>query len=102
PYLWPRGGYAFRFSVRVLVLSLLFGLSFLRNEKEEQLRDIAQYVLGGVGAAMIVVGLFGGNIRGEFLLPTGLLLAVLGVVYLAAFVGSRGIADDIAYTAGLA
>ncbi len=94
-------GMAGRFSVPVLVLSLLFVLSFLRNETDPPVRQMVQYALGGAGALMIVIGLGGGNVRGEFLLPAGLVLALLGLVYVAAFVGSRGIADDLAYRAAL-
>lgn len=84
-----------------LFLGLMFLLAFLRNEDDAWMRRLAESVIGGAGAVMALVGLAGGNIRGEFLLPIGLLLALLGIIYLAAFVGSRGIGDDLAYRAGL-
>jgi ABC-type transport system involved in multi-copper enzyme maturation permease subunit len=84
-----------------LFLGLLFLLAFLRNEEDAWFRTMAENVIGGVGALMAVIGLVGGNIKGEFLTPIGLLLAVLGLVYLTAFVGSRGIGDNLAYRAGL-
>jgi ABC-2 type transport system permease protein len=83
-----------------LTVGLLFLLAFLRNEEDERLRHTAQNIIGGVGALMAVVGLVGGNIKVEFLTPIGLLLALLGLVYLVAFVGSRGISDDRSYLVG--
>lgn len=84
-----------------LFLGLLFLLAFLRNEDDAWIRQVAEYVLGGVGAVSAVIGLAGGTIKGEFLMPIGLLLSVLGLIYLTAFVGSRGIGDDWGYRAGL-
>ena len=85
-----------------LFLGLLFLLAFLRNEDDAWIRRTTENVLGGVGAVMALVGLGGGIIKGDFLMPIGLLLAVLGLIYLTAFVGSRGVGDDWAYRAGLA
>jgi ABC-2 type transport system permease protein len=84
-----------------LFLGLLFLLAYLRNEDETRWRRTAENVLLGVGAAMAVAGLAGGNIKGDFLTPIGLLLALLGLVFVSAFIGSRGIGDDLAYRAGL-
>jgi ABC-2 type transport system permease protein len=84
-----------------LFLGLLFLLAFLRNEDDAWFRNLAQKIIGGAGALMAVIGLAGGNVKGDFLLPVGLLLALLGLVYLIAFVGNRGIGDNLAYRAGL-
>jgi ABC-type transport system involved in multi-copper enzyme maturation permease subunit len=83
-------------------VSLLFLLAFLRNEEDPFLRNLVQLFLGGAGLAIAVVGLLGGNVRGGFFLPYGLVLALLGLVYVGAFVGSRGISDDRAYYAAVA
>src|SRR5579875_1456563 len=84
-----------------LFLGLLFLLAFLRNEDEAWFRNLAENIIGGAGVAMALIGLVGGNVKGEFLMPYGLLLALLGLIYLTAFVGSRGISDNLAYRAGL-
>jgi hypothetical protein len=97
----PEAGALFRFGVPCLILSLLFILAFLRNETDDSMRNIAQMILGIAGGLMAIVGLAGGNIRGEFLLPFGLVLSLLGLIYLAAFVGTRGISNDIAYQTAL-
>jgi hypothetical protein len=92
-----RAGDQFRWGVLCVGVALLFLLAFLRNEDEPFLRQLAQRVIGALGLGMAVVGLLGGNVRGEFFLPTGLVLSLLGLVYLCAFVGTKGISDDLAY-----
>lgn len=84
-----------------LLLGLLFLLAFLRNEDDAWFRRLAENILGGVGAVMAIVGLAGGAIKGDFLLPYGILLGILGLVYVTAFIVVRGIRDDLAYRAGL-
>ncbi len=84
-----------------LFLGLLFLLAFLRNEVEPRWRKATENVLGSVGAAMALVGFIGSNIKNEFSMPIGSLLAILGAIYLTAFIGSRGIETDQAYRVGL-
>jgi ABC-2 type transport system permease protein len=84
------------------LLGLPFLLGFLRNEDDPWLRNLAHAVLGVLGALMAIVGLIGGNLAVNFLVPFGELLAILGLIYLVAFIVSRGIGDDIAYRSGLA
>jgi ABC-type transport system involved in multi-copper enzyme maturation permease subunit len=83
-----------------LTLSLLFQLAFHRNETDPWFRNLCESTLAGGGALMALVGLIGGNVRVPFLVPFGLLLALLGMVYLAAFVSTRGTSDDRAYLTG--
>jgi ABC-2 type transport system permease protein len=84
-----------------LFLGLLFLLAFLRNEDEQPWRKVAENLLGVAGGAMALIGFVGGNIKGDFLMPIGSLLAILGIIYLTAFIGSRGIGEDSTYRVGL-
>jgi ABC-2 type transport system permease protein len=90
-----------RWGVPCLVVALLFLLAYLRNEEEPFLRDLAQKILGTAGAAMALAGLFGGNLRGDFFLPMGLVFSLVGLLYVTAFVASRGVSDDLAYYAAV-
>jgi hypothetical protein len=98
---YPAAGAQFGPGMLCLAIALLFILAFHRNETDLAVRGISEKVLGGVGALTALIGLFGGMIKAEFLLPYGLLLSLIGLVYLAAFVGTRGTSDDLAYRAGL-
>jgi ABC-type transport system involved in multi-copper enzyme maturation permease subunit len=84
-----------------LLLGLLFLLAFLRNETDARLRRMTLNALGIAGAIQAIIGLVGGNIKGEFLTPIGLLLAILGVIYLTAYVSGIGTNDERGYRVGL-
>lgn len=82
-------------------IALLFLLASLRQETAGPWRDRVVAFLGAAGGAMALIGFLGSNIRmGEFLLPQGLLLGLLGLLYLSAFVAVRGTSEDLAYRVG--
>ncbi len=83
-----------------LLAALLFVLAVLRNETDAVRRDYIQLTILGVGGVMALTGLVGGAISIHFLTPYGLLLSLLGLVYLLAFIGTRGLADDLARRLG--
>jgi hypothetical protein len=92
-------GYGFLF----MLLALLFLLACLRYERESAWRDRLVAVIGIAGAAMAVIAFVGSNIpTWDFLLPQGVLLALLGLGYLWSFVSLRGTSDPVGYRAGLA
>jgi hypothetical protein len=82
-------------------LALVFLLASHRNETDAWSRNLMEMIIGGAGLVAAVVGLAGANIKPDFLMPFGFLLGVIGLFYLAAFVATRGIGDDLAYRAGL-
>ena len=94
-------GDQFRWAVPCLVIGLLFLISFLRNEDDPAIRNYSQLFLGGVGVVLAVGGLLGGFIKIDFFLPMGLILGVLGLLYVTAFVASRGTGDDLGFYAAL-
>jgi ABC-type transport system involved in multi-copper enzyme maturation permease subunit len=98
---WPnRMGDQFGYGLVGMFLGLLFGAAVLRNENDPSLRNAVELGLLGAGAAMALTGVVGGAI-GKHFLAYGLPLALLGLLYLAAFINSRGVADTLGYRAGL-
>ncbi len=89
------------YGVPLVFLGLLFFLAFQRTESDEGLLRASQLVVGGLGAAFALVGLVGGLFHGPFLLPLGFVYAMLGLVLLVSFVGTRGVTDDVGYYAAL-
>src|SRR5262249_26231340 len=84
-----------------LAVGLLYSLTFLRNEEEADWHKLAWYLVGGVGAALALTGFIGGNLRTDFLVPNGLLLALLALGYLWSFVAVRGPSDELGEMIGL-
>ena len=84
-----------------LTAGLLFLLFTLRHETDPVARNWLQLLLLAAGSVLTVIGLFGGNLSNAFFLPVGLVLALVGLVYLLAFVGTRGASDDLGYRTGL-
>lgn len=85
-----------------LLAALMFVLAVLRNETDAVRRDYIQLTILGAGGVMALTGLIGGTISIHFLTPFGLLLSLLGLVYLLAFIGTRGLADVLALRIGWA
>jgi gliding motility-associated transport system permease protein len=85
-----------------LGVGLLFLLFTLRHETDATARNWLQFALLAAGVVLAAIGLFYGNLSANFLTPVGLVLALVGLVYLVAFVAARGLADALAYGTGLA
>ena len=77
------------------LLALLFALPFVRNETDESLRDIALYVLLGVGGLLAVGAPLAGVFDPDFLAGSGALLALLGLAYLCAYLGQTDTSDGV-------
>lgn len=93
-------GEQFIYGIPCLGLALVFFLAVLRNEGDTPFRSVAELTLGTIGVTATILALAGSNLYLNFLLPYGLVLGAVGMTYLAAFVGTRGLGDDLAYWAG--
>lgn len=89
------------YGILCFLLGLLFTLAPLRKETQAEWHDWPLRALGGLGGLFALVGFVASNVSVNFLLPSGFLLILLGLVYLSAFVGMIGVASDLAYRVGL-
>jgi ABC-2 type transport system permease protein len=83
------------------ILSLPFLLALVRNEDEPAWRQAALGSLGLVGAVAALLGMGWGTCSTSFMLSYGLPLALLGLIYLWAFIGLQDGTKEIGIRAGL-
>ncbi len=85
-------------------LSLLFAIPFARQETDKTYRMYVELGMLGVGAALAGGSLLAGLINKDFLVGPGLALALLGLGFLAAYMGqvdtSEGIGYQVAFALG--
>jgi len=85
-------------------LSLLFAIPFARQETDRTYRSYAELGLLGVGTLLAVGSLLAGLVNKDFLVGPGLALALLGLGFLAAYMGqvdtSEGIGYQVAFALG--
>jgi ABC-2 type transport system permease protein len=84
------GGGFLPFGPLCLFLSLGFLLCFIRNEEDSILRTRAIYGLGIMGFANALAGAVGGMINENFLLSTGIIHLIVGLLFCAAYIGVEG------------
>jgi ABC-type transport system involved in multi-copper enzyme maturation permease subunit len=96
------GGSFYPFGPMCLFLSLGFLLCFIRNEEDSILRTRAIYVLGIMGFANALAGAVGGMINENFLLSTGIIHLIVGLLFAAAYIGVEGASTTRGYWAARA
>lgn len=102
PYKPPGGGDRavgawLPYGVGLGLLSLLFFVPFVRHETEEPYRTWSRYVLLGAGGLLTVGSVVGGVVRPEFLVGPGVMLAFLGLGFLAAYLTSVDTAEGLGF-----
>ena len=85
-----------------LLLSLGFMLCFVRNEADAHLRRIVLNLVAFGAAANALTGFIGGMVNESFLLQTGIIHLILGLVFAAAYVAVEGIGTTRGFWAGRA
>jgi ABC-type transport system involved in multi-copper enzyme maturation permease subunit len=90
------GGVGFGF------LALLFSIPFARHETDETYRGIAVNTMLAVGAVLAVGSVLVGLFKPDFLVGPGIALALLGLGFLAAYLGSVDTSEGLGYTVAFA
>jgi ABC-2 type transport system permease protein len=83
-----------------LVGALIFLLTFLRNEGESNLRSKTLALLGLTALASALTGLIGGMLSEAFLLDTGIIHLVFGLLFAFAYIAIHGADSDRGFWAG--
>ncbi|MDB5311084.1 MAG: hypothetical protein JWO38_5286 [Gemmataceae bacterium] len=91
-----QGGVGFGF------LSLLFAIPFARHETDKKYHDVTVVGMLAVGALLAVGSLAYGLFKPDFLLGPGIALALLGLGFLAAYMGQVDTSEGIGYQVALA
>lgn len=85
-------------------LSLVFTIPFVRHETDRRYRDAAVNGLLGIGALLALGSVAYGLMNPEFLVGPGIALALLGLAFLAAYMGqvdtSEGVGFQVAFLLG--
>jgi ABC-type transport system involved in multi-copper enzyme maturation permease subunit len=98
----PAGRQFLPYGYCCLWVGMAFLGTFIRNETEASWRNPVLYLLGGLGLLLALTGLIGGNVSEDFLLPSGVLLALLGLAYVWTFIGLEGTSGDRGYWGAVA
>jgi ABC-type transport system involved in multi-copper enzyme maturation permease subunit len=102
PWQGTTGGLFPVYGIPCLIVGLLFLIAVLRNETDVFWRAYVLRIVGVLGAVMIAVGLIGGNISQSYLEVEGALLLLVGLLFVAAFIGLQEPDSSAGYRAGLA
>jgi ABC-type transport system involved in multi-copper enzyme maturation permease subunit len=86
--------------VPLAVLGLFFLTAYLRHEDAPQWRERTIALFGVFGSVLTATGIIGGNMSEKFLVPQGLVLALLGCTFLWAYIAARGVESDAGFFAG--
>lgn len=90
------------YGVGLGLLSLLFFVPFVRHETEEPYRTWSRYALLGAGALLAVGSVVAGVILPEFLVGPGVMLAFLGLGFLAAYLTSVDTSEGLGFRVAVA
>jgi len=83
------------------LLALPFLLALLQHENEPAWRQATLGAFGLVGAVAALLGMGWGTLSASFMLSYGLPLALLGLIYLWAFIGMQPASSEVGYRTGL-
>ena len=98
------GAFFLPYGIPLMALGFLLALAVLRHETDAFWRALLLRLIGALGAVMVLVGVGGGliNVHADFLPGEGIVLIILGTLFLGGFIGMQESGSSVAYFAGLA
>jgi ABC-2 type transport system permease protein len=96
------GGLFLPVGVPGMVLGLIFVLTAIRHETEGRMRFNLSLPIGVLGFFMVIIGSFAGHISTQYLLVEGVLMSLVGLVFISAFIGVQGFASENGFRTGVA
>ena len=90
-------GYNLPWTAALGFVGLAFLTLFIRNETDDGLRGVACLLLLVVGTLIMLVSLILGAMKPDFFAGPGAALAVLGLAFLGAFLGSTDTTDGLGF-----
>jgi len=94
------GFYFVPYGVLGLLVGLMFLMTFLRHETDSGWRNKVLGTELSVGGTLAIAAFLVSIFKPDFLLGSGLLLGVLGLVFLCVYIGQRGGSSDAGYQVG--
>ena len=83
------------------LVGLVFAIPFVRHEDDARYRTVAQLVILGVGGLLCVGALVAGLVWPDTLVGSGLVVALLGLGFVGAFLGTEDTSEGLGYWAAV-
>ena len=85
-----------------MFIGLIFVVAVIRNETEAHFRALLINLLGILGAVMIAFGLVRGALVADYLPGEGIVLLMMGLLYVSAYIGLQETNSERSYKAAVA
>ncbi len=95
------GGRFLAYGAPCLALALPFALAGIRHETEEGMRTIMTLVLLAVGVGGLLAGFLISMFWQDFLTGKGIVLIILGLMYVSGFIGMTGTREPLTFLVGM-
>ncbi len=96
------GGWFLPFGVPMMALAFVLILAVLRHETDAFWQALLMRLLGAFGAIMILAGVGVGLAKPDFVPGEGIVLILMGTMFLSGFIGMQGMGSDTGHYVGLA
>src|SRR5262245_38287046 len=96
------GAWFLPYGVPMMALAFILMLAVLRHETDAFWHALLMRLLGAFGVIMILAGVGVGLAKADFVPGEGIVLILMGTLFLSGFIGMQGIGSDVGHYVGLA